>query len=248
MQEYLVHPVTPDIDVRVTRAMPPLSPALEARIDRLWNAAAARVEAAGAGRLFNGQIFSIDTLAPGRITGHLTEYRRHIAQAEDGALFGELGIRALAACGVLRCADGIVFGRRAAGAVYQPAMWQLCPAGSVDAGALRADGSVDFRSQLLTELQEELGLDPQSVGTVTPLCLVEHPGSHVTDLGMAITSTLGAAAIIRAHRARGNAEYDPLRVVPVPQLSAFISWAGASLVAPAPIFLARARLLPVQSD
>ena len=118
----------------------------------------------------------------------------------------------------------------------------------MDAGALRADGSVDFRSQLLTELQEELGLDPQSVGTVTPLCLVEHPGSHVTDLGMAITSTLGAAAIIRAHRARGNAEYDPLRVVPVPQLSAFISWAGASLVAPAPIFLARARLLPVQSD
>jgi 8-oxo-dGTP pyrophosphatase MutT (NUDIX family) len=248
MHDFLVHPVNPDLEVRVTRAMPPLSPALEARIDPIWTAAAARVEAAGAGKLFNGQIFSIDTFAPGRITGHMTEYRRHIAQTEENALFGDLGIRSLAACGVLRRADGIVLGRRAAGAIYQPGMWQLCPAGSVDAGALRADGSMDYQAQLLTELQEELGLDPGSVGTVTPLCLVEHPGSHVTDLGMAVTTTLSANAILRAHRARGNAEYNPLRIVPVSELPAFISWAGASLVAPAPLFLACAGLLPVQSD
>jgi 8-oxo-dGTP pyrophosphatase MutT (NUDIX family) len=243
MRDFTVHPVAPDLEVRVTRDMPPLPSALEARIDRIWTAAAARVEAGGAGALFNGRIFSIDTLTPGRITGHLTEYRRHIAQIEENALFGELGIRSLAACGVLRCADGIVIGRRPDGAIYQPGMWQLCPAGSVDGGALRGDGTMDYQAQLLTELQEELGLDAGSVGPVTPLCLVEHPGSHVTDLGMAVTTPLDARAIQQAHRARGNAEYDPLRIVPIPELAAFISWAGASLVPPAPLFLARAGLL-----
>jgi hypothetical protein len=247
MQEFIVHPVTPDLEVRVTRDMPPLSPALEARIDQIWTAAAARVEAAGAGKLFNGRIFSIDTLAPGRITGHLTEYRRHIAQTEENALFGELRIRSLAACGVLRCEEGIVIGRRPAGAIYQPGMWQLCPAGSVDAGALRPDGTMDYQAQLLIELREELGLEAGCVGAVTPLCLVEHPGSHVTDFGMAMTTTLGAKAIQRAHHTRGNSEYDPLRIVPIHELATFIAWAGASLVPPARLFLARAGLLASQS-
>jgi hypothetical protein len=51
--------------------------------------------------LFNGRVFSIDTIAPDRITGHLTEYRRQVAQTEENALFADLGIRSLAACGVL---------------------------------------------------------------------------------------------------------------------------------------------------
>src|SRR5436305_1688026 len=87
MEQFIVHPITPDVEVRITRRMPPISPSLEARIDALWTAAAARVEAGGAGRLFNGQVFSIDDITPNRVTGHLTEYRRHVAQIEEPALF-----------------------------------------------------------------------------------------------------------------------------------------------------------------
>lgn len=244
MDPFIVYPASPDTEVRITREMPPLPPALEARIDAIWAQAAARVEAGGAGRLFNGQVFSIDTIAPGRITGHMTEYRRLVAQVEDHALFPDLGIRSLAACGVLCCSGGVVIGRRPASAIYQPGMWQLCPAGSVDAGARRANGTMDYRAQLQTELREELGLDPEVIGEVTPLCIVEHPGSHVCDLGMAVHTTFGPDAILEAHRTRGNGEYDPLRIVAIPDLSAFIKWAGETLVPPAPLFLKRAGLLP----
>ena len=57
MDPFPVHPIEPGLVVRITRAMPPLSTALEARIDALWSAAAARMEAGGAGRLFNGRVF-----------------------------------------------------------------------------------------------------------------------------------------------------------------------------------------------
>jgi hypothetical protein len=244
MTGFIIHPVAPFLKVRVVRTMPPLTAALEAKIDVLWAAASARVAAGGAGRLFNGQVFSIDTIAPDLITGHLTEYRRLVAQVEDHGLFPDLGIRSLAACGVLRCRDGVLIGRRPPAAIYQPGMWQLCPAGSVDRGAMGAAGEMDFRGQLLTEITEELGLAPGEIGPVTPLCLVEHPGSHVTDLGMATSTPLDAAAVLSAHRIRGNGEYDPLRVVPDPDLPAFIAWAGAALVPPAPVFLAFAGLLP----
>lgn len=244
MEPFIDHPVSPDLEVRVTREMPPIPPELEVRIDVLWTNASARVAAGGAGRLFNGRVFSIDTITPGRIDGHLTEYRRVIAQVEDHSLYPDLRIRSLAACGVLRCSDGVVIGRRPQAAVYQPGMWQLCPAGSVDAGALRVDGTVDYRAQLLTELREELGLGPDLIGEVTPLRLVEHPGSHVCDLAMAVSTALDANAILEAHRTRGDGEYDPLRIVAIPDLPTFIHWAGATLVPPAPLFLSRAGLLP----
>jgi 8-oxo-dGTP pyrophosphatase MutT (NUDIX family) len=244
MNAFVVHAVSPDLQVRVTREMPPLPPDLDARIEVLWALAAARVEAGGAGRLFNGRVFSIDAIATGLITGHLTEYRRVVAQAEDHALFPALGIRSLSACGVFHCADGVAIGRRPPGAVYQPGMWQLCPAGSVDGGAVAADGTVDYRAALLTELREELGIETAQAGPVTPLCVVEHPGSHVSDLGMSVGAAMDGAAVLAAHRTRGNGEYDPIRIVPIPELPAFISWAGRTLVEPAPVFLASAGLLP----
>src|SRR5665213_393775 len=190
METFIVHPIDNGVEVRITRRMPPVSPALDLRIDAIWARAAARVEAGGCGRLFNGQVFSIDTISADRITGHLTEYRRLVAQAEEHALFADLGIRSLAACGVLCCLDGVVFGRRPSAAIYQPGMWQLCPAGSVDAGVRRPNGTMDYRAQLLTELREELGLEPDAIGAPAPLCIVEHPGSHVCDFGMALRSPL----------------------------------------------------------
>jgi hypothetical protein len=243
MDRFVVHPVNRDVEIRVTREMPALEPRLDARIDAIWHSAAARVEAAGGEPIFNGRVFSVDTITPDRITGHLTEYRRLVAQMEDHALYPELGIRSLAACGVLRCAGGVVIGQRPPSAIYQPGMWQLCPAGSVDGGACRPDGTMDYRAQLLTEIREELGLDAEAFGEVTPLCVVEHPGSHVCDLGMAVSTSLDAAAVLQAHCNRGNQEYDPLRIVPVPELPAFIDWAGTLLVPPASIFLERAGLL-----
>jgi 8-oxo-dGTP pyrophosphatase MutT (NUDIX family) len=243
MDPFIVHPVRPDVEVRITRAMPSLPPMLEARIDEIWATASARVEQGGAGRLFNGRIFSIDTIASHLVTGHLTEYRRLVAQAEDHSLFSVLGIRSLAACGVLRCPDGVAIGRRPDAAIYQPGMWQLCPAGSVDAGARRADDTMDYKAQLLIEVREELGLRPDAIGPPEPLCIVEHPGSHVSDFGMAISTSLDAEAVLKAHRTHGNSEYDPLRIVPIADLPAFIAWAGASLVPPAPLFLRAAGLL-----
>jgi len=122
-------------------------------------------------------------------------------------------------------------------------MWQLPPAGSVDVHAVGADGVVALGRQALAELREELGLTPDDVDTPVPLCLVEHPGSHVCDLGMALRSALDGAAIHAAHRERGNGEYPTLRIVPFEDLPRFLAAAGESLVPPALVFLARAGLL-----
>ncbi len=239
---YVVHEVAPDIVVRVECAMPDLSPALDQEVERLWRLARERVSAGGAGRMFNGQVFSADVISPRRVTGHLTEYRRLVAQIERPELFAELGVRSFAVCGVLRCADGVVVGRRHRAAVYQAGMWQLPPAGSVDGRAVDADGTVDVRRQLLAELREELGLLSEAVGKPRPLCIVEHPGSHVSDFGLGLNTSLRGAEVLAAHWRAGNLEYEQMRVMPEAELPAFLAEQGEAVVPPAREFLVRAGL------
>jgi len=248
VDEFVVHEVAADVVVRVGRAMPQLPEVVDREVEGLWQAASRRVAAGGAGRMFNGRVFSVDSVTPHLITGHMTEYRRLVAQMERPALFAELGVRSLAVCGVLRCAEGVVVGRRHRGAVYQPGMWQLPPAGSVDAGAVDEGGTVDLRRQLQRELREELGLSAETVGEPRPLCIVEHPGSHVSDLGLALVTRLSADAILAAHRANGNLEYERIAVVSEARLAAFLAEIGEPLVPPAWEFLIRSRSANRQPD
>jgi hypothetical protein len=234
--EWRVHEVAADVRFRVVRPMPSLPPSLDAEVERLWAAAQRRLS----GRLFNGRVFSADVITPGLVCGHWTEFRRIVAQMDFHELFPVLGLRSLAVGGVVMCPEGVVFGRRPADAVYQAGEWQLPPAGSVDASAGGPEGSVDVRRQFFSELREELGLERDAVGEPRLLCLVEHPGSRVLDLGVAVRTELSAAQIRAAHAARGNGEYGTLEVVPIAELPAFLDRAGGALNGQARELLRRA--------
>ncbi|CAH2600276.1 Nudix hydrolase domain-containing protein [Rhodovastum atsumiense] len=234
-----VHDIVPHLQMRVVRDMPGLSPALEAEIDRLWAAAQRRMD----GRLFNGRVFSADAIAPDHLTGHWTEFRRIVAQMDQPGLFEALRLRPLAVNGILLGPDGVVLGQRPADAVYQPGQWQAPPAGSVDIRSARPDGSVDVLAALFAELREEVGLPADAVHDPRLLGIVEHAGSHVLDLGIALRTRLRAAEIRAAHAAAGDGEYRSLAVIPPADLPGFLAQAGSALAVQTPLFLARMGLL-----
>jgi 8-oxo-dGTP pyrophosphatase MutT (NUDIX family) len=211
-KEWSVHEVAPDITARITREMPALPASVNARVEALWQTARAADPS-----LFNGSVFSADSITPHVITGHFTEFRRLVAQIRDPALHMELGLRPLAVSGVLRCRTaggrGLVFGRRRPGAVYQAGLWQLPPAGSVDETATKPGGIIDLHYALLTELVEELGLPAESVRIGPAIALIEHPDSRVLDLGMLLETDWDGEAVQHAHAARGNDEYTCLRIL-----------------------------------
>jgi 8-oxo-dGTP pyrophosphatase MutT (NUDIX family) len=242
MTDWAIHRVDPDVRVRVVRPMPKLPADLDAAVEAMWEQARA-----GSPGLFNGRVFSADLITPGLICGHWTEFRRVVAQMRQPALHARLGVRALAVGGVIACPDGVVFGRRPRDAVYQAGEWQLPPAGSVDPTALRAEGAVDVVAALLTELTEELGLPVAAMRDARPLCIVEHAvsgvGSHVLDMGVSLTTDWTAAAIRARHEAAGNGEYDPLEIVPLAALPAFLAERAGALNGQARVFLERAGLL-----
>jgi hypothetical protein len=194
--------------------MPGLTPAIEAETAALWDQARrARPD------LFNGTVFSADNITPTRIEGHWTEYRRVLAQMRMPDLFAALRIRALAVNGLLECADGFVVGRREPGSIYQPGAWQGAPAGSVerrcDASSANRGGNkrIDLAEQILAECEEELGLEARDIVVLRPLAAVEHPGSHVVDIGLLLRTGLDFAQVRAAWESGGNREYDQLHLL-----------------------------------
>ncbi|MDA8251505.1 MAG: hypothetical protein M0Z28_20370 [Rhodospirillales bacterium] len=233
-----VHEVAETVAVRVTGAMPALAAATEAAVEALWQAAQQRT----GGRLFNGRVFSADAIHRDRVDGHWTEFRRVVAQMDRPALFAALGVRPLAVNGLVMGPDFVVFGRRPDAAIYQPGQWQLPPAGSIDPGAASGDVA-DPVAQLRAELIEELGMPADSVHSPRALAIVEHPGSHVCDLGIAVATGWDAAAIRAAHAAHGNGEYAALELVPRAALPGFLARHAGQVTGQAPVFLARAGLI-----
>ena len=215
--------------MRIVRGMPALPPGLDAEVERHWAAACARRP------LFNGQVFSADRLAPDLIEGHWTEYRRVVAQMADPGLRGALNVRSLAVCGLVCGPDGVAVGRREARSAYQAGQWQLPPAGSVDPAAAESGGA-SWRAAVLNELREELGIGPEHVQALRPLCIVEHP-TGVLDLGIRIDTGLDRAAILRCHAAARDREYDRMLVVPAGEVAARVAAEGGALVASARPFL-----------
>ncbi len=237
MPGWHIHAVTEDVAVRVVRPMPDLAASLDAAIEAVWQSEQLRL----GGVLFNGRVFTADEITPTLIRGHWTEFRRVVAQMRRPELHPQLRIRSLAVGGVITCPDGVLFGRRPERSVYQAGEWQLPPAGSVDGGAERAEGRVDVAAMLLEELAEELGLTADQVSPPVPVAIVEHPASHVLDLGMAMRTELGTDEIFRIHRAKGNGEYDPLVVVAQAALEEFL--ARNRVTHQAPIFLQKLGLV-----
>jgi len=200
-------PLAPAITVRSVRAMPPLSPEVEADVDAIWEGARSTNP-----KLFNGRVFTADTVDADRIEGHWTEFRRVFAQMRAPHLFGALALRPLAVVGVLQTPDGVVVGQRSLDAIYQAGRWQTCPAGSVE--SREGEELVDLEAQVLAEAEEELGIEAAMIKVGRTLVAVEHPGTHIIDVAIALGTDLRLPDILTFWQNCANREYVTLEVLP----------------------------------
>jgi hypothetical protein len=203
-----------------------LSPSMESEIERLWKAA----QQDRAAPLINGRIFSATSVSPERILGRISEYRHYIAQRARPELFNVLKLRPVAVSGLLQCPEGLVFGRRAFDVTQYKGWWELVPSGGIDAAALPAEGNCDYIAEILKELHEEIGVDPDLLSTVTPFCLIDDLDTHVLDIGIAMSSSKPFAELLGMHRDAGSKEYNDLCCTPIAKLNDFINNPALQLV------------------
>ena len=221
-----LHPLSPDVAIALEPHPLDVPAHLAPVVEAVWNLELAR----RGGALFNGRTVSVLSHAPDLILTRIVEYRVVLAKRRRPDLFAAIAIRPLAVSGLLRCVDGIVFGRRGQNVTADAGLWELVPSGGIDA----ADGKARSpRDQVLTELREEVGLEAAAIRDCRPFCLIEDGSTGIFDIGIALQTDLEAGAVEEAHR-RASDEYSELRVVPDHRVAEFL--AGGAIL-PASRFL-----------
>lgn len=187
---------------------PPLDAERAARVDRLWQQACAERPS-----MFDGRIFVLDRIDANGAQGRWTGYRRAHAQLREPSLF-DPPLRALAVNGVVVTADDhVLVARRHPRAIYLPGRWQTPPAGSVEDRGDEPAGTIRLDAQLAAEAEEELGIEPHELRPARPILAIEHPTTHVVDVGLLARTVCTAAELRQRFTRLADPEYDALETV-----------------------------------
>jgi len=187
-------------------------------IDELWEA---EKDIRGE-NIFNGALFSVDSINKTHITGHLIEYKWFLAQLLQPELFKKIKLQLLAVSGLLQCQGGIVFGQRSTTTTQDSGEWELVPSGGIDNDFI-VNNNVLYRQQLLQECQQELAVAENTVELMQPFILVEDTVNHVVDIGMYIKTNLSAAQVKKAFQNNNNHEYQRIEIIPADAAEAFVA-------------------------
>jgi hypothetical protein len=220
-------PVEPGFHIEAVGALPPPSAAVQAEIDRLWDAERARRP-----ELFDGTILAVLAHDARRVTAGPIPYRRLLAQVRQPALAPVLALLPLAVTGMVMCDDGLVLGLRGGRVTQDVGRWEFAPSGSVDASALLPNGGVDAAGLVQREMHEELGIAPELVRQCRLLALAWDQDSPVLDLIYGIRVAMSGEALLRGLPTGPEAEHDRVEVVPPARLAAFLNAEGERAAAP----------------
>ena len=191
-------------------------------IDRIWEHTTKKRN----NQLFNGKILSVIQKHPDQITATSVQYKYFLAQLSLPELFNDLQIKPLAVSGLLDCTDGIVWGRRNKTMTQDREKWELVPSGGINIENIDEPISktinIDYRTQIYSELQEEIGIKKSLVLDINTFCLVQDNNSHVLDIGIHIKTALNSNEIIKNYMQNGNREYTDINIIPQNSILDFI--------------------------
>jgi hypothetical protein len=206
---------------------PALSPSIEREVEAIW-----QEELIERGpRLFNGPLFSLEQISAGTMTGRFVEYRLFLAQMRHPELFAELQVQPLGVTGLLHNAEGLFFGYRSGAVAHQSNRWELIPAGGIDRGTLTEAGQIYPLEQLLTELEEEVGIDRAAIGSPVLVCFCEYSDQHVFDLVWELETRLDTASILHCHASLAQVEHTKIICLRWTELEAFLADGSRAIAA-----------------
>jgi hypothetical protein len=182
---------------------------LNSVIDEVW----ANEQERHGKHLFNGKILSAMQISSTEIKAVITEYKYYLAKKSNPMLFSRLKIKPIAVSGLLECRDGFVFGKRSINTIQDAGNWELVPSGSIDCSNVKPGMHVDFKSQLLVELKEEVGIDSNSIKNMKTFCYVLDEDSFVLDIGISLYCDLYASWIKKSYSNLKVQEYEQLAFI-----------------------------------
>jgi hypothetical protein len=182
---------------------------IEKLVDKIWDSAVKQNPTS----LRDDLILIFCGYEKGVIKARLCNYRFYYAQHQIPELYSSLGLNSLAVSGVITCKNGVVIGKRGFEMLQDAGMLELVPSGAVDYYHFN-NNNKNVESQIISELEEEIGLIKSYLSTVKIVSMVTNPKLHVVDLVFDLRTELSAREIKNRWRDKGSREYSEIYIFP----------------------------------
>ena len=123
-------------------------------------------------------------------------------------------MNSLAVSGVVICSEGVVLAKRGLEVLQDAGLFELVPSGSVELKDLGGQKNI-LEEQLLSELEEEIGLREIDLYKIEVIGLVNDFSSHVVDVVYELRTNLSARQIKNRWNQTSMTEYVKVCVIPM---------------------------------
>ncbi|HOX27533.1 MAG TPA: NUDIX domain-containing protein [bacterium] len=189
-------------------------------VEEFWATAAA----ASSGKLRNDPLLTMSHFASDgtttRIKAKRTQYMHYYAAWRNPAL--GIVLESVAVSGVILMGDAsLLVARRGEKVSHYPGCFEFTPSGGIDGLAMKADGSVDFKGQLIREFEEETGIGKDAIVAIEPFSMIHDKPGRVYDICSLMRISEGSSSIIP--RLQTGEEYSEFAAVPIVNIRDFIA-------------------------
>ncbi len=169
--------IEPDFKVVMTKSLFEPTSKVSAKVDEIWSSAVREDN-----NLFDGNTLCVSTSSEKELGCFGVSYRYFFAQEKDSTLKRQLNLKIAAVSGYLTIGDKVLVGKRSSAVTQCKELFELVPSGSLSYTESPNDGQIYYMKQLLSELSEEIGIDPAQVTHVEPFLLIKDEETGVYDI------------------------------------------------------------------
>jgi len=137
--------------------------------------------------LFDEPLFQVLAINSDKIEGRFIPYRVYLATTLDPTLSEDLSLTVLGVTGVTTNEKKILLAKRGPHVTRFSSQWECAPSGGLSQKFLQKNRTVDYRAELMDEMEEELGLPQEKIESMRPLFLIEDLSEKVVDLVLKLT-------------------------------------------------------------
>ncbi len=188
---------------------------LSLKVDEIWHSALFQNR-----NLFDGNTLAVSSGTATELSCFSVPYRYFYAQEKDKEIKEQLQLKVAAVSGLLIVEGRVIVGRRSSMVTQCKDLFELVPSGSLSYSVLPEDGQIDYTSQLLLELSEEIGIDSVDTNSVEPCFLITDELTGVVDICCKISAE--RLTVIEVLRNFQSAEYTAIKAYSMADLFAMV--------------------------
>jgi len=158
------------------------SPQIEEKISQIWESELKKKNP----NIFNDKVLSFLKISEKNnqkiIEVTYVDYKSILADRKDSRLSLNVNQIGVSGITILKEKTQVLFSQRAPTITEYPGYLELVPSGNLDTSVLEDDGTINFKSKIISEFEEETGLSKESINNLKTLCLVKDNINRVYDV------------------------------------------------------------------